>query len=745
AKQREEAELAKQAAAEEEERQKLEAALRERKEADQRRKAQEEQDRLEQEHQQREAEQRRKAQKEAEQKLKREEEQRQKREAEKRKQEEEEAKAEKERLREEEEAAIRKQEDAAAEAQAKQKAAEERRRAEEMQEAMAQREAERSRRGGRERRSQAKDEQHDKEPGEQPPQAKSLRQTLTPSQLRRQQRKRQKEARRAAEAETAAREENRSEKDESEEEREAEKPKPAERKPAERQPKQRERVQPEPKSRQMQAEKTSSDEKADTKKNKEEETKTPAIANSPPAEEVKAAPTATNTSETQEVEKPEKLETTSDLRSDAEAFTVSGSSQAFGHRRRSQEPDQNPMQTMMPITTLMITQIPEHMDADAFRRQLDTWGFVGTYNFFYMPPDASEGWGGRCVFINFEDPGVASMCLSYFQQCPSEGVAQPYNIQGLENNIAHFSQFVGSGDMVNGPLIVPTPTPAAWAINGAQAMMNNPSGKFSPQIRGQFHKTKMCAFHKKKKCTMGHGCPFAHTREELNAPPDLSKTKLCVNFFRKKCNDANCKFAHGHAELRATGSVYKTELCRAWATGTCKAGDTCRYAHGVKELRGNGMSSMTANAMGYMGYPMEEGYMTIDGVQMGCDVMGGLTGIWENEAVDTSAAVQRTDDVVNVMTHDSRDGLAELVGSCGKGARQETDESSEVDRSSDGTSEPFNDAMSDMGFSDTSTLCMGVVLRVKGTFMESRLSSLTRTGKAAFGLALAKQPRLIQE
>ena len=31
------------------------------------------------------------------------------------------------------------------------------------------------------------------------------------------------------------------------------------------------------------------------------------------------------------------------------------------------------------------------------------------------------------------------------------------------------SRFVGSGDMVNGPLIVPTPTPAAWAINGAQA------------------------------------------------------------------------------------------------------------------------------------------------------------------------------------------------------------------------------------------------------------------------------------
>ena len=30
-------------------------------------------------------------------------------------------------------------------------------------------------------------------------------------------------------------------------------------------------------------------------------------------------------------------------------------------------------------------------------------------------------------------------------------------------------RFVGAGDMVNGPLIVPTPTPA-WALNGAQAL-----------------------------------------------------------------------------------------------------------------------------------------------------------------------------------------------------------------------------------------------------------------------------------
>ena len=39
-----------------------------------------------------------------------------------------------------------------------------------------------------------------------------------------------------------------------------------------------------------------------------------------------------------------------------------------------------------------------------------------------------------------------------------------------------------------------------------------------------------------------------------------------------------------------------------------------------------------------MGFNMEEEYMSTDG-QMGCDVMGGLTGIWEDEAAwEPSAA-----------------------------------------------------------------------------------------------------------
>ncbi|CAJ1370246.1 unnamed protein product [Effrenium voratum] len=715
AKQREE-ELAREERRREEERKEAE---RRRREAEAKRKA-EEQERLE-ERQKREEELRLKALREAEEKQK--EEERQKQEAAKRKKEEIRRKTEKS----EEPEPERKSEKAEPKEKPKEKSAKDsgtddpeeycqhRRRGEEVEVAMAQREAEQKARPGRDsaREKKDKDEVKDakscdnglgqaKESGEQPTQVKSLRQTLTPSQLRRQQRKRQREARRAAEQ--AAREE-----DDSEEE--AEKPKPAERKPERKQKEGRSQE----KAAQAEAElNDASGQSDDVRKS---------VGSGPPT------PNQDHSAGLGEDEL-ESDGTGTDLRKDAEAFS---SMSGRGRRSQSQEMDQN---MMMPITTLMISQIPEASDAETFRHKLDSWGFIGTYNFFYMPPDVSEGWGGRCAFINFVDQAMATMCQGYFQQCPNEGTATPYQVQGLEHNIAHFSQFVGAGDMVNGPLIVPTPTPTAWALNGAQAMMTSTTGKFSPQIRGQFHKTKMCAFHKKKKCTMGVACPFAHSKDELNAPPDLSKTKLCVNFFRRKCNDVNCKFAHGHSELRATGSVYKTELCRAWSTGTCKAGDTCRYAHGVNELRGG---SMAMAGSGYMGYGMDDEYMQMEGMPMGCDAMGGLAGIWENEAA--------------AMQHFSGSGYGSLSSyalppNAGERGRSQSSAFSSG-QPQDGTGDGFNDAMSDMGLSDVSTLCPGegrlsrqqtapptasfpadmplargeanhnVVLRVKGTFMES--------------------------
>ena len=52
----------------------------------------------------------------------------------------------------------------------------------------------------------------------------------------------------------------------------------------------------------------------------------------------------------------------------------------------------------------------------------------------------------------------------------------------------------------------------------------------------------LCPSCTRKKCTMGVACPFAHSREELNSPPDLSKTKLCASRLRqkKRCQGKRC-------------------------------------------------------------------------------------------------------------------------------------------------------------------------------------------------------------
>lgn len=118
--------------------------------------------------------------------------------------------------------------------------------------------------------------------------------------------------------------------------------------------------------------------------------------------------------------------------------------------------------------------------------------------------------------------------------------------------------------------------------------------KLPPHVQDQFRKTRICNFFQQGRCTWGTSCRFAHHEDELSTAPDLTKTKLCFNFFRRRCNDANCSFAHGHQELRATTGVYKTELCRWYEAGECKAGSSCRYAHGLAELR----PSVAANALG---------------------------------------------------------------------------------------------------------------------------------------------------
>eukprot|EP00930_Biecheleria_cincta_P033999 TRINITY_DN23530_c0_g1_i2.p1 TRINITY_DN23530_c0_g1~~TRINITY_DN23530_c0_g1_i2.p1 ORF type:complete len:1270 (+),score=260.59 TRINITY_DN23530_c0_g1_i2:480-3812(+) len=271
----------------------------------------------------------------------------------------------------------------------------------------------------------------------------------------------------------------------------------------------------------------------------------------------------------------------------AEASSSSRGSRQ-GQRKAGRKEGATEETQALPITTVMIVNIPEHHTAETFRQQIDSWGLLGTYDFFYMPLERQESMGA-CAHVNFVDASLAVFCQQLFMQVQVEGTVVLSAVQGLENNVSHWAKAVSHQDLTNGPLVIPSVTAAKWPAETLNDLLL--TGKFSPQIRDQFHKTKLCAFNRKQKCSLGQACPFAHSKEELQPVPDLMKTKLCYNFYRRKCNDKNCKFAHGYSELRSTQTVYKTELCRWYANGSCKAGAACRYAHGVDELRGNPLLS----------------------------------------------------------------------------------------------------------------------------------------------------------
>eukprot|EP00931_Biecheleriopsis_adriatica_P072457 TRINITY_DN4674_c0_g1_i3.p2 TRINITY_DN4674_c0_g1~~TRINITY_DN4674_c0_g1_i3.p2 ORF type:complete len:105 (+),score=15.21 TRINITY_DN4674_c0_g1_i3:93-407(+) len=74
----------------------------------------------------------------------------------------------------------------------------------------------------------------------------------------------------------------------------------------------------------------------------------------------------------------------------------------------------------------------------------------------------------------------------------------------------------------------------------------------SGQRRTLFKATKLCRFHAEGKCKLGEACTFAHSTEQIQDKPDLSKTRLCAAFKRSgSCTQGEaCKFAHGSDDQR---------------------------------------------------------------------------------------------------------------------------------------------------------------------------------------------------
>eukprot|EP00928_Gymnodinium_smaydae_P064449 TRINITY_DN47777_c0_g1_i1.p1 TRINITY_DN47777_c0_g1~~TRINITY_DN47777_c0_g1_i1.p1 ORF type:complete len:276 (-),score=26.66 TRINITY_DN47777_c0_g1_i1:129-956(-) len=125
-------------------------------------------------------------------------------------------------------------------------------------------------------------------------------------------------------------------------------------------------------------------------------------------------------------------------------------------------------------------------------------------------------------------------------------------------------------------------------------------------LRRQLAKTKLCDNYKNGNCTYGRRCTFAHSEEELQRVPDLTKTRLCIAYSKGACDKPNCNFAHGEQELRSTDLFYKTSICQYWEKGECQAAEKCRFAHGPSDLRteaDNAQPPRMVLSMGSRGHP----------------------------------------------------------------------------------------------------------------------------------------------
>lgn len=189
------------------------------------------------------------------------------------------------------------------------------------------------------------------------------------------------------------------------------------------------------------------------------------------------------------------------------------------------------------ITTVMVSGLSPDTTATGLFRLLDAWGLGGSFDFLHI---MSESDGSAYANINFIDPVFVSLFCCLCQEYQFPGEISVSEVQGIK---ALTAQWVQSGDRIQA-VVIRNAMPCQWAVNAVNTML-------SPQLKGQFRKTKRCVNHKKNRCELGADCPFAHTEEELLPMPDLAKTKMCYNYFRRRCNDPKCKFAHGSGELRS--------------------------------------------------------------------------------------------------------------------------------------------------------------------------------------------------
>jgi len=99
----------------------------------------------------------------------------------------------------------------------------------------------------------------------------------------------------------------------------------------------------------------------------------------------------------------------------------------------------------MPITTMMLRNIPNKYTQSSLLKEINDLGFAGTYDFFYLPMDVHNRSNVGYAFINFLMPTDAEWFRSTFAdhrfrryESRKIGSVCVAHIQGLDANLRHF-------------------------------------------------------------------------------------------------------------------------------------------------------------------------------------------------------------------------------------------------------------------------------------------------------------------
>jgi len=156
----------------------------------------------------------------------------------------------------------------------------------------------------------------------------------------------------------------------------------------------------------------------------------------------------------------------------------------MGFENSSQVCAENPPPEWGSATTVMMRNLANKYTQRLLLAEVNESGFIGTFDFLYLPIDTETNANKGYAFINFSEPGFAWMFKQAYEgrrmeKFNSDKVVSvfPATLQGFDANYVHYAQSrVNRGDPACRPLFLRAPSPNMIAKPTARGGRRNGRG-----------------------------------------------------------------------------------------------------------------------------------------------------------------------------------------------------------------------------------------------------------------------------